>query len=93
MEGRTLEGRFLGEEGLFFWMDGCGYDRGTLLHCYGCLGYWVSGTLGIGYRASAFSLSFPFWLWDLRVFLLGSYLFTLLWLFVVRGLSAPWHIA
>lgn len=38
---------------------------------------WVIGffgTLGIGYRASAFSLSSPFWLWDLRVFLLGSLL-------------------
>ena len=39
----------------------------------GVLGYWVSGTLSIG----VFSFV-PFWLWDLRVFLLlGSpHLFT-----------------
>jgi len=57
------------------------------------MGAWVIGFRDIGYRASVFSLSFLFWLWDLRVFLLGSYLFTLLWLFVVRGPSIPWHIA
>jgi hypothetical protein len=47
--------------------------------------------LGIGH-VGVFSLVL-FWSWDLRVFLLGSYLFTLLWLLVVRGLSSPWHIA
>jgi hypothetical protein len=36
-----------------------GYGRGTLLHCYGCFGSLGFGTLGIGYRASAFFFFSP----------------------------------
>jgi hypothetical protein len=71
-----------------------GYDRCTfaLLWVFWVIGFF--GTLGIGYRASAF---FP---WSSSgcgtegvFFCSVPHLFTLLWLLVVRGLSAPLHIA